>query len=137
MTLIRLIRALPEPVTARAPAVLGVDDFALRRGQVYATVLINAETGQRAGVLDGRKPRCCDVAEWPSRRRGRVPGQVWYIRDEVIRWAVPGGSRPVTAGTCGFGLTEAAQKGDHRACPSGACSARPSPYPFTTAGLRV
>lgn len=29
--LLRLVRALPEPATTPAPAVLGVDDFALRR----------------------------------------------------------------------------------------------------------
>jgi hypothetical protein len=37
----------------------GVDDFALRRGQVYATVLISAETGQRVDVLAGRKADGC------------------------------------------------------------------------------
>jgi transposase len=45
---------LPLPEVA-VPRVLGVDDFALRRGQVYATILIDAQTGQRVDVLASRK----------------------------------------------------------------------------------
>jgi transposase len=57
-TALRLLLRIPLP-PAGVPKVLGVD-FALRRGQVYATVLINAETGQRVDVLEGRK---ADVLE--------------------------------------------------------------------------
>jgi transposase len=72
------------------PRVLGVDDFALRRGRVYATILIDAQTGQRVDVLASRK---ADVLEtW---LRGH-PGVEVVCRDgsgaygEAVRRALPG-----------------------------------------------
>ncbi|MET7303419.1 hypothetical protein [Embleya sp. NPDC005575] len=58
-TLLRLIRALPDPV-ADTPKVLGVDEFALRKGHVYATILVDIETRQPVDLLPDRT-----VGRWP------------------------------------------------------------------------
>jgi hypothetical protein len=59
--LLRLVTAVPDPA-APIPRVLGVDDFAIRRGQNYGTVLINCETGAPLGLLEGRDAK--PLADW-------------------------------------------------------------------------
>ena len=52
-TALRALLAVPLPAL-EVPRVLGIDDFALRKGRVYATILIDAGTGRRVDVLEGR-----------------------------------------------------------------------------------
>jgi transposase len=78
--------SLPDP---EVPRVLGIDDFALRKGLVYATILIDAETGRRVDVLEGRT---ADVVEDWLRAH---PGVEIVTRDgsgaygEAVRSALP------------------------------------------------
>ena len=87
-TMLRVLLRIPLPALA-VPRVLGIDDFALRRGSVYATVLIDAETGRRVDAVEGRT---AGVAEkWLSDH----PGAEVVCRDgsgaygEAVRRALP------------------------------------------------
>lgn len=65
--LLRLVMAAPDP-PAPAPRVLGVDDFAIRRGQHYGTLLIDCETGAPLDLLEGRDAG--PLADWLSAHPG-------------------------------------------------------------------
>jgi len=108
-TALRVLLRLPLPRVS-VPRVLGVDDFALRRGHVYATILIDAETGERVDVLPGRT---ADVVEAWLREH---PGVEVVCRDgsgayaEAVRRALPGAVQASDRWHLWHGLAEAAQK---------------------------
>ena len=54
-TVLRLVMALPEPPPGAAPQVTGIDDFALRKGRVYGTVVADAESGDVVDLLPDRE----------------------------------------------------------------------------------
>ena len=66
--LLRLVMAIPDPA-AQTPRVFGVDDFAIRRGHIYGTVLIDCESGAPLNLLQGRDAQ--PFADWLSAREPR------------------------------------------------------------------
>lgn len=60
-TLLRLVRAIPLPPAGLLPAV-GIDDFAILRGRVYGTIVIDMATRKPVDLLEDRTSDV--VAEW-------------------------------------------------------------------------
>jgi transposase len=52
-TVLRLVRALPLPAS-ETPRAVGVDDWALKKGQTYGTILVDLETRRVADLLPDR-----------------------------------------------------------------------------------
>jgi transposase len=60
-TLLRYLRTIPDPPRTNVIS-LGIDDFALKRGDKYGTILINAETSKPLDLLPDRTAEA--VSPW-------------------------------------------------------------------------
>ena len=128
-TLVRVLMALPEPA-AGLVRVLGIDDFSLRKGQAYATLLVDMETGRPVDVLPDREQ--ATVEEWLRAH----PGTEVICRDRggayaaAVRAAAPGAVQVADRWHVWHNLCEYAGKAvaRHRECAgpgSCACQGRP------------
>jgi transposase len=61
-TLLRLVRQPDEQLPAAAPRVIGIDDWAKRKGQTYGTIICDLETGAVLDLLPDRE--VATVAAW-------------------------------------------------------------------------
>lgn len=68
-TILRLVRRTPEANQPTPPLrVIGVDDWAYRRGQGYGTLLIDHERGRPVDLLPDREPK--SLIDWLQRHPG-------------------------------------------------------------------
>jgi transposase len=87
MTVLRLLRALPEP-PIETPRVLGVDEFAFRRGRRYGTILIDGADHHVIDLLED--PSADALVEWLRDHPG--VGVICRDRDGVYASAATRGA---------------------------------------------
>jgi transposase len=94
-----LSQLVAPPVPAQAPRILGIDEFAFRKGRTYGTVLVDVETSRPVDVLPDRETG--SVAAWLQEH----PGAEIVCRDRLmaftkaIRQAAPTLWKAPIAGT--------------------------------------
>ncbi|MGW7824737.1 ISL3 family transposase [Streptomyces puniciscabiei] len=98
-TVLRLVEALPEP-QPQVPRVIGVDEYAMRKGRVYGTVPVDVETRKPVELLPDRE------ASTVAARLAEHPGIEVVCRDRA----------PFFAEGASFGAPTAVQVADRFQC---------------------
>lgn len=117
-SLIRMLRKLPDPQPSTAPRVMGVDDFAFKKGHVYGTIILDVESGERVDVLPDRTSET--LTAWLRDH----PGAEIVCRDrasayaEAVRTACPDATQVADRYHLWMNLCEAVEKcvAQHRKC---------------------
>jgi transposase len=65
--LLDMVRALPE-AAASVVKIVGVDDFSLRKGAVYGTIIVDVATGKAIDLIEGRDAE--PFARWLAEHQG-------------------------------------------------------------------
>jgi transposase len=117
-SLLRLVRRFPDEQPDTAPRVMGVDDFAFKKGHVHGTIIVDVETGEPVDVLPDRTADT--LIAWLRDH----PGAEVVCRDrasayaEAVRTACPDAVQVADRYHLWVNLCEAVEKcvAEHRKC---------------------